>query len=148
MMSVKIDKSGLGAKPGVGKPATSGKTQSGVFMANMKEARLEIFDGDMKELVEIVKARADKFIRSPEEGLLNSYKDSVKMFLKKLKDEFLSLKEEFGDKKDGEQKVYQLVNKAEAEVESLTRETLTESKAVGLLASLDDIRGLVLDIMG
>jgi len=79
---------------------------------------------------------------------LNSYKESVKLFLKKLKEEFLSLKEEFGAKKDGEQKVYQTVNTAESEVSALTREALTENKAIELLASLDDIRGLVLDIIG
>ena len=68
--------------------------------------------------------------------------------MQKLAKDFLSLKEEFGAPREGEQKVFQLVNSIESEVESLTKETLTQNRAVGLLSSLDDVRGLVLDIMG
>lgn len=147
-MPVKIDSSNLNSKAGLTKTQSGSRSSGGAFVANLKDARVAIFDGNMKELIEVVKARGDQFVKSPDETLLNSYKESIKMFLKKIKDEFLSLKEEFGTKKDGEQKVYQLVETSEHEVAELTRETLTESKAMGLLASLDDIRGLVLDIMG
>ena len=147
-MAVKIDNRNINNKPGTGRAATSGATGGDAFKASYKNARVEIFNGTMKELVSEVKQRGEKFLKSPEEGLLNSYKESVKLFLKKLKEEFLSLKEEFGAKKDGEQKVYQTVNTAESEVSALTREALTEHKAIELLASLDDIRGLVLDIIG
>lgn len=147
-MPVKIDNSNLNSKAGLNKTAINAKSATGGFVSSLKDARVEIFDGNMKELIEVVKARGDKFIKSPDENLLNSYKESIKMFLKRIKDEFLSLKEEFGTKKDGEQKIYQLVETSEGEVSELTRETLTESKAMGLLASLDDIRGLVVDIMG
>lgn len=147
-MPVKIDSSNLNSKAGPAKTGTPVKPSGTSFVNNLKDARVAIFDGNMKDLVEMVKARGDMFLKGPDENLLNSYKESIKMFLKKIKDEFLSLKEEFGTKKDGEQKVYQLVETSEQEVSQLTRETLTESKAMGLLASLDDIRGLVLDIMG
>ncbi len=148
-MPVKIDKSSINTHSG-----SSGATRAGSsagaqsFVSSLKGARVEIFDGNMKELVDMVKERGDRFLKSPDESLLSSYKESIRLFLKRIKDEFLSLKEEFGTKQDGEQKVYQLVDTAEGEVSELTRETLTESKAMGLLASLDDIRGLVLDIMG
>lgn len=147
-MTVKIDNRTIDTKAGASKPATSSSTRGSDFRASIKDARLEIFNGNMKELIDMVKARGDRFVRAPEEGLLNSYKESVKLFLRKLKDEFLSLKEEFGTKKDGEQKVYQTVNTAESEVSALTREALTEGKAINLLASLDDIRGMVLDVIG
>lgn len=147
-MPVKLDTRNLNNKAGASRPATAGSTQGGNFKASIREARLEIFNGSMKELIDVVKTRGEQFVRSPEEGLLNSYKESVKLFLRKLREEFLSLKEEFGAKKDGEQKVYQTVDTAENEVSALTREALTEGKAIGLLASLDDIRGLVLDVVG
>ena len=140
-MPVKIDNRNIDTKSGAGKPVGTASTSGGNFRATLKEAHLEAFNGDMKELIGVVKARGEKFIRNPEEGLLNSYKESVKLFLKKIKDEFLSLKEEFGAKKDGEQKVYQTVQSVESEVNALTREALSEGKAIDLLASLDDIRG-------
>lgn len=147
-MPVKIDNHKIDTRAGASRPVTTGATSGSEFKGALKEARLENFNGSMRELIDQVKSRGERFLKSPEEGLLNSYKESVKLFLKKLKDEFLSLKEEFGAKKDGEQKVYQTVSVAEGEVAALTREALNEGKAIELLASLDDIRGLVLDVIG
>ncbi|MBU1106511.1 MAG: YaaR family protein [Candidatus Riflebacteria bacterium] len=147
-MPIKIDNRNLNPGTGTGKSASGSRSTSTDFQSSIKGARLEIFDGDMRELIGIVKERGEKFLRSPEEGLLNSYKESIRLFFKKLKDEFLSLKEEFGCRKDGEQKVYQLVDTSAAEVTDLTREALSSNKAMNLLTSLDDIRGLVLDVMG
>ncbi|GAB1351559.1 MAG TPA: DUF327 family protein [Candidatus Rifleibacterium sp.] len=147
-MPVKIDNHKIDTRAGASRPTTAGATQGSEFKGVLKEVRLETFNGSMRELIDQVKSRGERFLKSPEEGLLNSYKESVKLFLKKLKEEFLSLKEEFGAKKDGEQKVYQTVSVAEGEVSALTREALNEGKAIELLASLDDIRGLVLDVIG
>ena len=128
--------------------ATKSEKPAVEFNTQLKTAKKSVFDGDLKSLISMVKDLGDKFLRSPDEKLLHSYKDSIKDFLNKISTDFISLREEFGAKQEGEQKVYQLVKTAESEVESLTKETLTESKAVDLLASLDDIRGLVLDILG
>lgn len=147
-MAVKIDNRSLNPGTSAGRSVAGNRSAGADFQSSIKGARLGIFDGDMRELIGIVKERGEKFMRAPEEGLLNSYKDSIRMFLKKLKDEFLSLKEEFGCKQEGEQKVYQLVETSEAEVSELTREALSSNKAMNLLTSLDDIRGLVLDVMG
>lgn len=147
-MAVKIDNRNINTKAGAGKPVPTPANQGSEFRASLKDARLGIFNGSMKELINEVKTRGEKFLRNPEEGLLNSYKESVKLFLNKLKNEFLSLKEEFGAKRDGEQKIYQTVDTADGEVSALTREALSEGKALNLLASLDDIRGLVLDVIG
>lgn len=147
-MPVKINNTNLNTGAKAGKPVSGGRTVGTSFQSSIKGARLEIFDGNMRELINMVKERGEKFVKSPEEGLLNSYKESVRLFLKKLKDEFLSLKEEFGCKRDGEQKVYQLVDRSESEVAELTREALDGNKAMELLTSLDDVRGLVLDVIG
>ncbi len=102
----------------------------------------------MKELLDIVRARGEAFIHSPQEESLSSYRESVKLFLNKIKEEFLSLKEEFGASRDGEQRVYQLIDNAEGQADSLTKEAFTQDKALDLLSSLDDIRGLVIDVTG
>lgn len=147
-MPVKIDNRNLNTGAGAGRPVSGSRSSGADFHNSIKTARVEIFDGNMRELIDMVKECGEKFVRAPEEGLLNSYKESIRLFLRKLKDEFLSLKEEFGCKKDGEQKVYQLVERSESEVAELTREALDGNKAMELLSSLDDIRGLVLDVIG
>ena len=118
------------------------------FQDVMKNTRLELFNGTMNELLDIVKNRGQEFLRSPQEESLYSYKESVKYFLNKIREEFLSLKEEFGVERDGEQRVYQLVDTAGGQAEALTREAFTKDDALNLLTSLDEIRGLVLDVIG
>ena len=147
-MPVKINPGGLNPQSGKTQATKSGKSDPAQFTSNLKNARTAMFDGDMKELLKVVKDRGESFLRSPDENLLTSYKESVKMFLTKLKKEFLSLREEFGARQDGEQKVYQLVETVSSEAEALTRQALNENKALELLSGLDDIRGLVIDIIG
>lgn len=147
-MPVKINPGGLNPQSGKAQAAKAGKSDPALFTSNLKNAKTSIFDGDMKELLKVVKDRGESFLRSPDENQLTSYKESVKMFLTKLKKEFLSLREEFGARQDGEQKVYQLVETASSEAEALTRQAFNENKALELLSGLDDIRGLVIDIIG
>ncbi|MFZ5952627.1 MAG: DUF327 family protein [Candidatus Rifleibacteriota bacterium] len=148
-MPVKISNNSIESRKTPGqKLAGASRNEEKPFVGKMKEARVQLLSNDLDELAKIAKSRGEAFFKGPEEGLLNSYKESIRQFLAKLTRDFLSLKEEFGAPHDGEQKVFQLVNSIESEVESLTRETLTQNKSVTLLASLDDVRGLVLDIMG
>ncbi|MDN5279750.1 MAG: hypothetical protein PWR01_3715 [Clostridiales bacterium] len=148
-MAVKVSNRNIeSGKPSGKSGVAPGKGSDKAFTGKLKEARVQILGENLDELAKVVKERGDTFLKSPEEGLLKSYKESIKQFLAKVSKEFLALKEEFGAAREGEQKVFQLVKSTDSEVESLTKETLTQSRAVGLLASLDDIRGLVLDIMG
>ncbi len=153
-MSVKINNSNInntsssGIKSSSSTSSTSGVGGSDTFQSVFKTARLDNFNGSMKELLDIVRARGEAFIHSPQEESLGSYRESVKLFLNKIKEEFLSLKEEFGASRDGEQRVYQLIDNAEGQADSLTKEAFTQDKALDLLSSLDDIRGLVIDVTG
>ena len=155
-MSVKIDNATINNS--AANSATSVRTAQNTaaeasgaaktFQSVFKGARLEEFNGTMNELLDIVRNRGQEFLNSPQEGSLNDYKESVKYFLGRLKEEFLSLKDEFGAKRDGEQKVYQLVDTAGDQAEALSREAFTKDDALNLLSSLDEIRGLVLDVIG
>ena len=153
-MSVKINNSNIsntsssGIKSSSSANSTSGVGGSDSFQSVFKTARLDNFNGSMKELLDIVRARGEAFIHSPQEESLGSYRESVKLFLNKIKEEFLSLKEEFGASRDGEQRVYQLIDNAGGQADSLTKEAFTQDKALDLLSSLDDIRGLVIDVIG
>lgn len=153
-MSVKINNSTInnsassGVKTSQSSTSVSGANTPNSFQSVFKTARLDNFNGSMKELLDIVRARGDAFIHAPQEESLSSYRESVKLFLNRIKEEFLSLKEEFGSSRDGEQRVYQLVDKANGQADAMTKEAFTQDKALDLLASLDDIRGLVIDVIG
>lgn len=153
-MPVKINNSTInntasgGIKSSQSSTSVSEANASNSFQSVFKTARLDNFNGSMKELLDIVRARGDAFIHAPQEESLSSYRESVKLFLNRIKEEFLSLKEEFGSSRDGEQRVYQLVDKANGQADAMTKEAFTQDKALDLLASLDDIRGLVIDVIG
>ena len=153
-MSVKINNSTInntsssGVKSSQNSNSAGGVGGSDSFQSVFKTARLDNFNGSMKELLDIVRTRGNEFIHSPQEESLSSYRESVKLFLNRIKEEFLSLKEEFGASHDGEQRVYQLVETANGQADAMTKEAFTQDKALDLLASLDDIRGLVLDVIG
>ncbi|RCK78658.1 MAG: hypothetical protein OZSIB_1185 [Candidatus Ozemobacter sibiricus] len=135
--------------PGAGKPLGSGAAgPSGpAFSASLKEAWRTRLDGELKEILSSIRALGERFFRAPDEASLNAYKNGIKGYLKRIATELFSLREEAGSPKNGQQKVYQLVETVDAEMDSLTRETLQKDKALALLASLDEIRGLVLDLI-
>jgi len=125
----------------------SGKAQEGGFAESVKTARRELLDGDLRKILDQVRARGDQFLRNPTHATLDHYKDGIKQFLQRAKKELFSLKEENGPKKDGQQKVFQLVETVDADVNALTQETLQKDRSLSLLASLDEIRGLVLNVV-
>jgi len=125
--------------------ATGGVPQS-QFGTAMKSARRQVLDGDLRQMLDQVRNFGDTFLKSPDEEKLDQYKDAISQYLERVSKETFSLRQELGSMKDGQQKVYQLVDTVKHDIDGLTRETLQKDKALGLLSSLDDIRGLVLDL--
>lgn len=155
-MSVKINNSTInnnsttnagGVKSG-SVNASAGTDAAVSFQSVLKGARLEDFNGTMRELLDVVRNRGTDFLHCPDEKTLESYRQSVKYFLNRLKDEFLSLKQEFGTKSDGEKVLNYLVDTADNQAEAMTQEAFGQDQALELLNSLDDIRGMVLDVIG
>ena len=120
----------------------------GTFEVRLKTVRRENLDGDLKGMLRQVKDRGKQFLAGPTEAKLQSYKDGIKQFLERVRKELFSLHNELGSSQDGQQKVFQLIETVDGEVDNLTREMLQNDKALLLLGSLDDIRGLALDVIG
>lgn len=106
-----------------------------------------MLEGNLSELLGKIRALGKKFLQSPSNDTLEEYRDGIGQFLERISKELFSLKQELGLEKDGQQKVYQLVETVNRELETLTRDTLREEQALRLLGSLDEIRGLVLDLL-
>lgn len=132
--------------PGTSSARSDQKVEQ-TFAASLKTIDREIVSGDLKALLDSIRQIGDVFLRSPDEKKLNSYKDAVGTYLKRVSKELFSLRNEPGVMENGKQKVYQLVETVQAEIDNLTRETLQKDKALSFLASLDDIKGLVMDLL-
>lgn len=135
------------AKPQISSSGSSPKTGGPAFSDSVKSARRTVLDGELKAMLEQTRTLGDTFFRSPDEGKLDRYKSAIREYLDRARNELFSLKQEFGSAQGGQQKVFQLVETVNKEVDDLTRETLQKDKALQLLGSLDDIRGLVLDLI-
>jgi len=148
MVDLKISGGNLDnvSSPNVGKP-TAGKAGEINFYDSVVTAQKSLVDGDLKEMLAQVRSLGDRFFKSPDENTLESYKSGIKSYLERVSKELFSLKQESGTPKEGYQKVYQFVETLDSETDSLTRETLQKDKSLRLLASLDEIRGLVLDLI-
>ncbi|MBP7633063.1 YaaR family protein [Candidatus Ozemobacteraceae bacterium] len=125
---------------------TSGGADHVGFSSAVKTARRQVLDGDLRQMLDKVRTIGDVFFRSPDEEKLDDYKDAVAQYLDRVSKETFSLRQELGSMKDGQQKVYQLVETVKHDVDGMTRESLQKDKALALLGSLDEIRGLVLDL--
>ncbi|MBF0543711.1 MAG: YaaR family protein [Candidatus Riflebacteria bacterium] len=127
--------------------AVSNSKVGPAFFETVKDAKKKLLDGDLKDLISQVKAYGDRFFRSPDQNTLATFKSAIGEFLGRIKKELFSIKTEPGSVKDGQQKVYQLVETLDKDVVSLTQETLQKDKSLTLLAGLDDIRGLTIDLI-
>ena len=145
---MKIKNAGRSGASGVraGKTAPAqGSTPA--FTEAIKGARRQVVDGELQALLDEPRLLGEQFLKSPDETKLDSYKESIQNFLQRAGQELFSLKQEFGLAARGQQKIYQLVETVNHELDQLTRDTLQKDKALLLLASLDDIRGLIIDVM-
>ena len=148
MVDLKVKGPGLEpSKTALGGGMAAGKSNGTGFSESVKTARRSLVDGELKGMLDQTRRLGDVFLKSPDESKMNSYKQAIKEFLERAGKELFSLKQEMGNASQGQQKVYQLIETVDREVDSLTRETLQKDKALLLLGSLDDIRGLVLDLI-
>ncbi len=128
--------------------ATGAGAAPAKFGETLRTVRREQLDTELSTLIGRVRDAGQKFVRDPEERNLDSYKKGVRDFLTKVQREAFAMREEPGCNKDGQQKLFQTVATIDREVADLTRETLAkEGRPLRLLASLDDIRGMLLDLV-
>ncbi len=148
MTELKIKRAGVEPPKttGVSSGGAAGRPEGSDFADSVKTARKTLLDGELRKMLDQTRALGEVFLRSPDEEKLDRYKQGIKEYLERASKEAFSLRQEFGTAHGGQQKVYQLVETVNKEIDSLTQETLQKDKALALLSSLDEIRGLVLDL--
>ena len=119
------------------------------FGQNMENRRAEGgFKEKLKNLLERIDMQSQKLSERMDIGELKRYRSLVKEFLDlSVKHSSQFHKEHTLDSK-GRHRIFAIVKKVDTELEELTREVLRQQKDnINVLAKLDDIRGLLLDIM-
>jgi uncharacterized protein YaaR (DUF327 family) len=106
------------------------------------------FRDKLKNLLERIDIQSQKLSERMDIGELKRYRTLVKEFLDiSLRNSTKFEKEHTLDSK-GRHRIFAIVKKVDAELENLTREVMRQQKDnLNVLAKLDDIRGMLLDII-
>jgi uncharacterized protein len=134
---------------GIGKDEKKPTDNSKVnFGEKLKFAEGKSFEERINSLVSKIAEQGEKLTKRTDIRELKIYKSLVSEFL----DEALSNSQKFTKKnfmdRRGRHKVYAVVSKINDELDNLTKEVLNKEKDnINILKSLDDIRGLIMDII-
>lgn len=118
------------------------------FNTHLKKMNGENQDEKLRELAKNIIGQGEKFSKRIDISELKAYKRMISEFL----DEAVSgsnkfSKESFLDRR-GRHRVYATVKKVNKELDDLTQEVLkSERDNIKILTSIEDIRGLILDIV-
>ena len=119
------------------------------FGQNMDNRRAEGgFREKLKNLLERIDIQSQRLSERMDIGELKRYRSLVREFLDiSIKHSSQFHKEHTLDSK-GRHRIFAVVKKVDTELENLTREVLRQQKDnIRVLAKIDDIRGLLLDII-
>jgi uncharacterized protein YaaR (DUF327 family) len=119
------------------------------FEQNMSRKRLDgDFRGRLKNLLERIDMQAQKLSERLDIAELKRYRSLVTEFLDVSVRHSSEYKREHTLDARGRHRIFGIVKKIDEELEMLTREVLKEQKDyIGVLAKLEDIRGLLVDII-
>ncbi len=102
---------------------------------------------ELDQLIEQIDKVGKKFARDANINNLKEYKSLIKAFLNTVINKMYKVKEKYGHRSWVKQKVFIIVEKINKKLELLTKFILEkENENINLLATLDEIRGLLVDL--
>ncbi len=102
---------------------------------------------ELNKLLEEIDVTGKEFAQIPTLENLRKYKALIKSFLELVIRNVYKVKEKYGKRIWLKQKVYIIIEKINEKLEKLTNYILNkESEHIDLLATLDEIRGLLIDL--
>jgi uncharacterized protein YaaR (DUF327 family) len=111
-------------------------------VTQVKEVHMEL-----DKLLEEIDATGKRFAREPEINNLQEYKSLIKAFMDTVIEKMFKVKEKTGPRSWVKQKVYITVDKINKKLEELTDFVLDKEKDnINLMATLDEIRGMMVDL--
>ncbi|HHV99726.1 MAG TPA: YaaR family protein [Clostridiaceae bacterium] len=118
------------------------------FWSNLKRVESRNYEVRIKELADSIARQGEKLGKNIDIMELMVYKKLISEFLGEVvSDSYRFFKRSFLDRR-GRHRVYAIIKKINEELDLLTKEVLSEQKDnIRILQRLDDIRGLIMDIL-
>ena len=109
-------------------------------------ARTEQLHLEFEELVEEIARQGKRFAKNPTQELLILYKSMVKDFLQYVTKHMLQVEHRAGGKL--KQKLYSVTTVIDKKLEDLTAQVMSQqANNIQLLSTLDEIRGILIDLV-
>jgi uncharacterized protein YaaR (DUF327 family) len=137
-----------GKAQGAAKPAKAGEASGAPFVEAIRDAEDRGVVDRLRGLADKIAAQGDKLLDKVDIRELHAYKKLISEFM----DEAVGNSRQFSKQsfldRRGRHKVFAVIKKVNEELDELTREVLSEEKdRIRMLKRLDDIKGLILDII-
>ena len=118
------------------------------FWSNLKHVESRNYEVRIKELADSIAKQGEKLGKNIDIMELMVYKKLISEFLGEVvADSYKFFKRSFLDRR-GRHRVYAVIKKINEELDALTQEVLSDQKDnIRILQRLDDIRGLIMDII-
>lgn len=103
----------------------------------------EMLDG----VLDSINEAGSRFLEHPTYENLLTYKGLVQRFMRVAVERLYRVKERLGSRVTDQQKVYTIIEEVDKRLKSLTDEVLSgQSDSLSLMAKIDDIRGMLVDL--
>ena len=115
------------------------------FYDELQFAEIEQIHLEFDELIEEITKQGELFAKNPTQELLKKYKSMIRDFLKYVTDHMLQIEHYTGGKL--KQKIYTVTKIVDERLERLTEHIMkNQANNIDLLSTLDEIRGLLVDL--
>jgi len=132
-------------KKGDSKKTGKADDTSGFFDILM-ETEIEISEKELKKMVDEIFVQGNRFVRSPTMPNLNSYKESIKKYLKKVEKKMYRVKEEMNLENDSP-RLHIIAEKVDEKIQQITESIMNKEKnTLFYAARVEEINGLLLDL--
>jgi uncharacterized protein len=124
--------------------AASAEVTGARFATQMQTARQTLSQATMVAVLAEIEEQGKRLRRSPVAGEVARYRELVGKFLKEASDQFAGM-EQHTDRRN---RIYTLVREVDQQLADLTQMVLSgQSKPLELLAKLEAIRGMLVDLL-
>jgi len=150
-MNLKIDNSSRNQRNIIGRVSTettriSGQRAAG-FETHLQRHEIQNLDEALKQMAEDIIKQGEKLGEKVDIAELRVYKQMISEFLDQAVRGFAKFSKESYMDRRGRHRIYSVIRKINDNLEELTQEILKKEKDhLKILARIEDIRGLILDI--
>ncbi|MDH4127729.1 MAG: YaaR family protein [Spirochaetota bacterium] len=117
--------------------------EKGSFAQEIKNNYRSQLEGEISDLIEKLEISGKRFSENPNVDNLTIYKKNVQSFLSFATKNSYQIKEVYGRRVD-----YKIVNTINSKLEELSQQVISqEVPRMSLLAKIDEIRGLIIDLI-